>query len=196
MELSPVIAPLSQAFIKCERGWLLCTFFFFFSQIFLHERLSLFCFIFLWAITYMYSTQPSLMLTLLFVLRQYLALISTTDLPLTILTSSGFRGSAQTVNNRYSGFHWPFRRAAIIEQSQQCWDAPQYIPVLPKREQNKGKLTVTMASTPPYALWTISSLLKAHAIKSISAPFHIPDRHTNCRIKHCRPPEITSSLAD
>lgn len=26
MELSPVIAPLSQAFIKCERGWLLCAF--------------------------------------------------------------------------------------------------------------------------------------------------------------------------
>lgn len=26
MELSPVIAPLSQAFIKCERGWLLGAF--------------------------------------------------------------------------------------------------------------------------------------------------------------------------
>lgn len=195
MELSPVIAPLSQAFIKCERGWLLCTFFFFFSQIFSTNDFH--CFV----LSFCEPYNIHVLYTALFdvraaVFRQYLALISTTDLPLTILTSSGFRSSAETVNNRYSGFHWPFCRAAIIEQSQQCWDAPQYIPVLPKREENKGKLTVTMASTPPYALWTISSLLKAHAIKSISAPFHIPDRHTNCRIKHRRPPEITSSLAD
>lgn len=30
-------------------------------------------------------------------------------------------------------------------------------------------------------LWIISSLLKAQAIKSISAPFHIPEYNKNCR---------------
>lgn len=42
-------------------------------------------------------------------------------------------------------------------------------------------------------MWrTISSLLKAQAIKSIPAPFHMPDQHTNSRIKLCRSIQLKS----
>lgn len=36
---------------------------------------------------------------------------------------------------------------AITEQSKQSSDALQHVPVFPKREENDGKLTVTMTST-------------------------------------------------
>lgn len=142
MELSSVIAPLTQAFIKCWRGRLLHTFYTEGTADFLLEQLSRCCVV-------LASCEP------------YIHIYSFFE-----------KGVLYTLTALHS----------LV--SRVC--------VLPKTEDTEGKLTVAVTSTRQNEQWSISSRLKAQAIKPISAPFHIPDCNTNGKLKHCRKLQLKS----
>lgn len=83
---------------------------------------------------------------------------------------------------RYSWLHWP-----LETRHHRCEDSGFACTLIwASVPKERRKLMVTITSTRQLVWWTISSLLKAQAIKSISDPFHIPDHNTNCGIKQCR----------
>lgn len=123
MELSPVIAPLSQAFIKCERGWLLYAFYTWNTDNFLPRR--------------SFSRPPP---------RAAHQAHCRPDRSL-------FEGH---LTNSGGALAWHPRAARLTQ---------------PVTKDDQGKRTVATTSTrQKSAQWTISSLLKAWAIKSISSP--------------------------
>lgn len=139
MELSPVIAPLSQAFIKCERGWLLCAF-------------------------YTWNTGNSLSPAAAFSSPPRAAHHAHCR-----PTRSLFEGH---LTNSGGALAWHPRASRLTR---------------PVTEDDEGKRTVAATSTrQKSAQRTISSLLKAWAIKSISSPFPIADCSIKSRIKHGR----------
>ncbi len=93
--------------------------------------------------------------------------------------------SAQTVNSRYSWFHWP-----LMELQSQS--NPNSIQTRYNMSQCSRRERRMMANWRSQWLRLVRMcgepfhhFQKAQAIKSISAPFHTPDHNTNYRITHC-----------